>query len=48
MILKKLMCRIGMHKFITMPVKCFTLPNHRNIIVCESVCTICGLKDDLR
>jgi hypothetical protein len=47
MSLKKLMCRIGMHKFIRMPVKCITLPNHRNIIVCESVCTICGVKDDL-
>lgn len=47
MSLKRLMCRIGMHKFIRMPVKCITLSNHRNIIVCESVCTICGVKDDL-
>lgn len=43
----KILCRLGMHKFISMPVKCYTLPNSRNVIVCESVCTICGYRNDL-
>ncbi|MDX0270909.1 hypothetical protein GOC13_24490 [Sinorhizobium meliloti] len=44
----KILCALGMHRFIQMPVKCFTLPNSRNIIVCESRCTICGASGDLR
>ncbi|MGH0328701.1 hypothetical protein [Sinorhizobium meliloti] len=44
--IKKLLCRLGMHRFIKMPVKCITLPNSRNVIVCASVCTICGYRDE--
>ncbi|MDX0260510.1 hypothetical protein GOC60_04705 [Sinorhizobium meliloti] len=44
-IVKKLLCRLGAHRFIKMPVKCITTPT-RNIIVCASVCSICGYKSD--
>ncbi|MQW73461.1 hypothetical protein GHK50_21060 [Sinorhizobium medicae] len=47
MSLKKVLCRLGMHKFISMPVKCITLANQRNVIVCASVCQFCGYRDDI-
>lgn len=43
----KILCRLGMHRFIQMPVKCIVLANQRNVIVCASVCAICGYKDDI-
>ncbi|MEY9719289.1 hypothetical protein ABIA22_001779 [Sinorhizobium fredii] len=46
-LVKKVLCRLGAHRFIQMPVKCIVLPNQRNVIVCANVCTLCGYRTDI-
>ncbi len=44
--LRTVLCGIGMHEFIAIPVKSYTLANGRQIIVTEGRCKFCGTKND--
>lgn len=41
-------CKIGIHDWISVPIRSITLANGRQLIVTESRCIRCGTGNDIR